>query len=418
MSLECVEDSRHLFREPNEPPANSEPFSSDGTPNEATCHDVRSLHRLMEHRSTYPTTRQNISDKEKALIRELFHSRPDAAPQIGRRRPPTLRLATEQVRVVRARPDAAALPDAARRILLDAMERPTEFGPLTQQNMIENLQNIVRVRRLDILPTYTSLRNLLQVAFSSAYERNLLRVVQFLLNWRSPSQFVSGQFVDPRENDNRAVRRASEEGLREMVNLLLQWRGPNGEFVDPRTQDNEAVRFASVMGHTQTVDVLLQWRGPNEEFVDPRANDNEAVRRASEEEYNSAPTVNSLLQWRGSNGEFVDPRARNNEAIRRASGGAFRNTGTVDVLLQWRGPNNEFVDPRTRNNEAVRFASVVGRLEIVDRLLNWRGPNNEYVYPEDVAIQGAINRGHMQTAHRLQERARALAAQQQALVLT
>ena len=260
VTLECVQDSQHLFREPDAAPANREPFLPDGAPNPATCHDVRSLHRWMERNppGRYPTTNKNMTDKEKALIREMFQSRPDAAPVTGQVRA-RQDAAAPVTRQVRARPNAA--PVIAKTLLDLAMDTG-----LSEQNIVANIQNIFQqnvVNNIDALKFH---------AWRFAYLRNLPQVVQFLLQWRGPG----GELVDPRSPgadgaNNGAIRRASHYGFGEIVDILLQWRGSAGEFVDPRANDNEALRLASEEGHTETVVRLLNWRGPGGEFVDPWA---------------------------------------------------------------------------------------------------------------------------------------------------
>lgn len=219
VSLDCIEDSRHLFREPDPPPGNREPFGEDGvTPNpNATCHDVRSLDQWLRSspHGTYPSSRQPVSEKERALIQILYDSRPDAPRVTGQRR------------------SAVDGPQPVNRSNLD----PSDLNLALQH---------------------------LNLALQHAAQGGSLEFVDSLLRWQGPD----GEFVDPRADGNYAVGIASRNGYTALVRRLLIWQGPNGEFVDPRAAGNLAVRDAGRGGYLEIVDRLLAWRGPNGEQVE------------------------------------------------------------------------------------------------------------------------------------------------------
>ena len=73
--------------------------------------------------------------------------------------------------------------------------------------------------------------------------KNILKEVQELLKLG----------VDPSEDNNIAIKRASNDGHLEVVKLLL--KDPR---VDPSAQDNCAIRWASDDEHLEVVELLLK----------------------------------------------------------------------------------------------------------------------------------------------------------------
>ena len=182
-------------------------------------------------------------------------------------------------------------------------------------------------------------------------------------------------FVDLTGCYREALLNAANPRQLEVLQVILQWRGPRGEWVDPREHNNRAIQTASFKGYFHLVEVLINWRGPNGEWIDPRANDNFAIRETSR--YGSIDIVRLLLEWRGPRGEWVDARAEDNMSIQLAS-----NQGRIEVveaLLAWRGPNDEWVDPRARSNWSLMYATRYGHENVVAALRQWRGPQGEMV---------------------------------------
>jgi hypothetical protein len=93
-----------------------------------------------------------------------------------------------------------------------------------------------------------------------AVKDNQPAIVRMLLQWRH-TDGDTVLFVDPREDDAKSLRKASEKGYLTVVNMLLAWRGPNGERVDPTSHDNEAIRSAVYHGHTRVAQRLRREPG-------------------------------------------------------------------------------------------------------------------------------------------------------------
>jgi len=131
----------------------------------------------------------------------------------------------------------------------------------------------------------------------------------------------------------------------EVVKLLLA-----NDKVDPSDDDNYAIRFASEKGHLEIVKLLLA-----NDKVDPSDNNNYAIRFASENGH--LEVVKLLLA-----NDKVDPGAGNNWAIGLASENGY--VEIVKLLLA-----NDKVDPGADNNYAIKYASTNGHLEIVKLLI-------------------------------------------------
>jgi ankyrin repeat protein len=188
--------------------------------------------------------------------------------------------------------------------------------------------------------------------------------------------------VDPSEPNNYAIRWASSNGHLEVIKLLLQ-----DERVDPSAYNNYAIQAASTYGHAEVVELLLQ-----DKRVNPSVLNNYAIRRASEKGH--AEVVKLLLQ----DGR-VDPSALNNEAIRWASEDGHAEV--VKLLLQ-----DERVDPSALNNTAIQMASKNGHFEVVELLLQ-----DKRVNPSDDDNRGirmASKNGHVEVVKLLLEDERVL----------
>jgi len=115
------------------------------------------------------------------------------------------------------------------------------------------------------------------------------------------NRIIARNDFDPSALDNYAIRRASNNGYVEVVQLLLKdrrvdsfavtcaicWASSSGHVdvvqlllqdprVDPSALDNWAICWASDRGHVEVVQLLLK-----DSRVDPSADDNFAIRRAS-----------------------------------------------------------------------------------------------------------------------------------------
>ena len=139
--------------------------------------------------------------------------------------------------------------------------------------------------------------------FREAVQKNLVKVVELLL-----------QYEDPSSNNQFAIRYASEHGYVDMVKILLK-----DYRVDPSNDDNYAIRRASLNGHHEVVKLLLE-----DERVDPSAYNNEVIRLASANGHHEV--VKLLLQ-----DKRVDPSDLNNWAIHVAS--SYYRDNIVKLLL-------------------------------------------------------------------------------------
>jgi ankyrin repeat protein len=120
--------------------------------------------------------------------------------------------------------------------------------------------------------------------------------------------------IDPSVEDNFAIRYASQNGYKAIVEILLK-----DNRVKPEDQHNYAIRWASTNGHKEIVEILLK---------DSR----------------------------------VNPADKSNYAIRYATMNGHKEI--VKILLQ-----DHRVNPSDENNFAIRFASQNGHREIVEMLL-------------------------------------------------
>ena len=107
------------------------------------------------------------------------------------------------------------------------------------------------------------------VGFASANGHT--EMVRFLLNSSRIKTSHINALVDPSENDNWAIRIASQNGYVEIVRLLLA-----DPRVDPFATNNWAIRYASENGHIEVVRLLLE-----DSRVDPSDQNNYAIRCAS-----------------------------------------------------------------------------------------------------------------------------------------
>jgi len=160
-------------------------------------------------------------------------------------------------------------------------------------------------------------------------------------------------FIDPSDNENWAIRVASQTGNVAVVRLLLKARDTSGRRVDPSVCNNYAIRYASSNGYDEVVELLLM-----DERVDPSADDDWAIKMASLNGHDNV--VKRLLM-----DERVDPSAEQNWAIRYASFNGY--VAVVKLLLM-----DKRVDPAAKQNWAIRNASMNGHQAVVE-LLKARG---------------------------------------------
>lgn len=174
--------------------------------------------------------------------------------------------------------------------------------------------------------------------------------------------------IDVAANDNRIIRRASENGHKEVVKLLLD-RGSFNSHIDPSVGDNCAIRMASENGHVQVVKLLLDY-APHYS-IDPAADDNYAIRYASY--YGHTEIVKILLACDAR--YKIDPSAENNFAIAYANSGKRheRSHGRshekeVKILLKhdsrYRG-----IDPSAERNVLIIRLSAICNIEMIKILL-------------------------------------------------
>ena len=181
--------------------------------------------------------------------------------------------------------------------------------------------------------------------------------------------------VDPRANDNYAIRLASQYGNTEVVRLLLQ-----DPRVDPSADNNYAIKIASLNGHTEVVRLLLQ-----DPRVDPGTANNYAIRQASEDGHTEV--VRLLLQ-----NPRVDPGVNDNYSIQKAS--AKGHTEVVRLLLQ-----DPRVDPSAENSYAIQIASRNSHTEVVRLLL--QDPRVDPGAFDNYSIQFASRNGHTEVVRLL-----------------
>jgi hypothetical protein len=186
---------------------------------------------------------------------------------------------------------------------------------------------------------------------------------------------------NPAENDNKALREASETGNTDVVELLLAYKG--NYIIYPEANNNEAIREASKNGHTEVVRLLLEYDGKYYK-TDPylTQSDNKLIRSASKRGLDQYEAHRFLDYHRKSHGYYlIDPGANNNEAIREASKNG--HTKVVELLLK---------DRRVNPNEALRDASKNGHIKVVKLLLKDRRVNPTVNNNE--ALREANKNGH------------------------
>ncbi len=201
--------------------------------------------------------------------------------------------------------------------------------------------------------------------FQCIIKRGLVDKVKILLKDRR---------VDPRSEDNKAIRIASQNGHLGVVKELLK-----DSRVDPSAEDNKAIQMASENGHLKVVKELLK-----DSRVDPGGDNNWAIHFASEnghlgvvKELLKDPRVDprdaDAIVWASNNGHTlvvrellkdsrVDPSGGSNYVIRIASQNG--HLSLVKELLK-----DERVDPSADDNQAIEKASKNGHLEVVKLLL-------------------------------------------------
>lgn len=121
-------------------------------------------------------------------------------------------------------------------------------------------------------------------------------------------------FEDPSENNDYAIRMASQRGNAEIVRLLLV-----DKRINPNILDDYPCRIACRNGHTEVVKLLLQ-----NDKVNPANNNNESIMWASANGY--IDVVELLLK-----DKRVDPTAADNSTIVWALQSGFMNI--VKLLL-------------------------------------------------------------------------------------
>ena len=111
---------------------------------------------------------------------------------------------------------------------------------------------------------------------------------------------------------------------------------PSDRGVDPKAQDNNAIRMAASHGHVDVVRYLCEL--PSDRGVDPSVEDNDAICCAASERHTDV--VRYLCELPPDQG--VDPSAQNNRAIRLAA-----SNGHVDVVRYLcELPSDRGVDPQ------------------------------------------------------------------------
>ena len=106
------------------------------------------------------------------------------------------------------------------------------------------------------------------------YFTHFLQACEITGNGDMIDLLLSTNEIDPSDNDNEAIRLASEHGHIAVVDRLLQ-----DDRVDPSADNNYAIRMASENGHIAVVDSLLQ---DGTGRVDPNDYDCQAIRLASQ----------------------------------------------------------------------------------------------------------------------------------------
>lgn len=155
--------------------------------------------------------------------------------------------------------------------------------------------------------------------------------------------------VDPTDEDNEAIRWASEVGATDIVALLLTLPG-----VDPLADDNYAFIMCCANGHLETAKLLL------EHGADPTADNNAPLKLACEE--GRTAIIELLLSYN------VNVSVSNNLPLRNA---VRKNHLEIVKLLLNTGKTN----PGDNGNECIIQASKRGFLEIVKLLLTYRQVN-------------------------------------------
>jgi ankyrin repeat protein len=181
--------------------------------------------------------------------------------------------------------------------------------------------------------------------------------------------------VNPGAEDDHAIRRASQNGRPEVVQLLLA-----DPRVNPDAFDDYAVQLASENGHADTVDLLL-----SDTRVNPTADNDYAIRRASQN--GRAEVVQLLLA-----DLRVDPGAFDDYAVQLASENGHADT--VAVLL-----SDDRVNPGAKDDYAIGMSSNQGHADVVKLLLSdpWVNP----AAGDDFAISAASENGHTEVVQML-----------------
>ena len=247
--------------------------------------------------------------------------------------------------------------------------------------------NIQEVKKLLTFPTVnpTIFNNeCIRLASFNGYTE----IVEMLLNWKGPK----GETVDPNitiGNSYTCILSAIINNHIEIVRLLLNWRGVNNEYIN-LTHDNMAIILAISNNNLDITNLLLDWTGVNGEFIDFTIENNLPVVLPVKNGYNDI--LISLLNWLGPNGEYIDISIFNIFYLTILN----NKVETLRILLEWKGRNGEYVNPSIENKWCITNSSMAGHTEIVEMLLNWVGPNGERVDPteyDNSAIKWASKNG-------------------------
>jgi ankyrin repeat protein len=146
-------------------------------------------------------------------------------------------------------------------ILEDAWSIIASFLPIKEQFSVLYISK--RIQQTALNSVLQDTKNSM-ILFTESVLQGYNAITQFLL---------SHDLFDPSDDDNYAIKIASEHGRTEVVRLLL-----NDNRVDPSARNNNAITFASFHGNTEVVRLLL-----SDKRIDPFADDdNDAIRFTSE----------------------------------------------------------------------------------------------------------------------------------------
>jgi hypothetical protein len=213
-----------------------------------------------------------------------------------------------------------------------------------------------------------------------------VEALRSVLEWRGGTEFYN--LCDPTH-----FRLCYDVASADMLQLVLDWRGPNGEWVDPRVAYcASGINGEWLVGRgPDFLATLLDWRGPGEEWVDLReldvwphhAKPFYPFEDDSAAERSSLRVWRQVLDWRGPGGVWID--------VREDCG--FYTTDFVRALLQWRGPGGEWVDARKVTQKDLDSIHIVYHFHETEplehqlpvlELLEWEGPGGECVDAEIV----------------------------------